>query len=182
KETRQRLFEQTKAELVAKQMANATSFDTAVLTLASAFLALSVTFIKDVVAPLQAASALYLLYLSWGLHCLAITSTVTSFMVGQSAYRELIAAAERYYIKGDADAYNVSVSTSKRIETLNNLNGLFFILGTICLLAFTIANFNRLANTPAKSAEQHPQTLRHVPSSSEAASSPSSPAPRESEG
>jgi hypothetical protein len=174
-ETRQRLFERNKDELVAKQIANSTSFDTAVLTLSSAFLALSITFIKDVVAPLSEASALCLLYVSWILHCLALISTVASFMVGQSSYRALIAAAERYYLKEEADAYNVSVTTAKRLETLNNLNGGFFILGTVVLLVFVIANFNRLANTPIKSAEPPLLTQQYQPA--ERASSAPNPSP-----
>ena len=51
--TRQRLYEQTKAEVISKQLANSTTYDTSILTLSSALLALSVAFIKDVVAPIS---------------------------------------------------------------------------------------------------------------------------------
>lgn len=162
-ETRQRLFERTKEELIAKQIANSTNFDTAVLTLSSAFLALSITFIKDVVAPLSGASFLCFLYTSWILHCLALTATVASFMVGQSSYRALISAAESYYLKEDTGAYNVSVTSAKRLEILNNLNGGLFIVGTIFLLVFVITNFNRLANTPTQSADLPALTQQYEP-------------------
>ena len=148
-ETRKRLYEQTKAELIAKQVANSTSYDTTVLTLSSAFLALSVSFIKEVVAPLSEASLLWVLFGSWLMFCLAITSTVTSFMVGQASYRQLLEAAERYYIKMDSTAYQVSVTISSRIERLNLLNGILFILGTTLTLVFAISNFNRIATMPA---------------------------------
>lgn len=163
KETRQRLYEQTKAELLAKQTSNATNFDTAVLTLSSAFLGLSLAFIKDVIAPLSEAIWLPLLYLAWSSFCAAIISTVVSFMIGQASYRSLIAAAERYYIKGEAEAHGLSVSSADRIERLNNLNGFLFILGTVLLLAFTVFNFNRLANMPNTKVPPPPSEQRGQP-------------------
>ena len=147
-ETRQRLYEQTKAELVSKQVANSTSYDTAILTLSSAFLALSVTFVKDVVAPLSEATLLWVLFASWCSFTGAIISTVSSFMVGQAGYSQLIGAAERYYLKGESTAHEVSVRIAKRIEHLNLLNGGLFIVGTALTLVFTVSNFNRIAAMP----------------------------------
>ena len=140
-ETRQRLFEQTKAELNAQQLANATSFDTAVLTLSSAFLALSVTFIKDVVSPIATANWLPLLYVSWFSFCGAIISTVCSFTIGQHGYKTLRDAAERYYIKGERSAFSVSVVISRRIECANILSGALFVIGVIAVLFFVFLNF-----------------------------------------
>jgi hypothetical protein len=160
-ETRRRLYEQTKAELISKQVANSTSYDTAILTLSSAFLALSVTFVKDVVAPLSEASLLWVLFASWFCYCGAIVSTVVSFMVGQAGYRELISAAERYYLKGDATAHQVSVVISKRIETLNIANGACFVFGTAFTLIFTVANFNRLAAMPTTKPSAPTPSIEH---------------------
>lgn len=179
KETRQRLFEQTKAELIAKQVANSTSYDTAVLTLSSAFLALSVAFIKDVVAPLSTASLLSFLYLSWSSYSLAIISTIASFLVGQAGYRNLIAAAERYYIKGDREAHNVSVQVANRIEKLNILNGAFFTLGTVLLLVFVISNFTRIAAMPTAPTSSPAPEQRGQPTTpfQQVPTTPTSPAP-----
>ena len=189
-ETRRRLYEQTKAELISKQIANSTSYDTAILTLSGAFLALSVAFVKDVVAPLSEASLLWVLFASWCCFCGAIVSTVISFLVGQAGYRELLSAAERYYIKGDATAHQVSVIIARRIERLNVANGAFFVLGTAFTLIFTVANFNRLAampitkpSTPTLSTEQRGQPTRPfqqvptAPAPRPASSPASTPAP-----
>lgn len=147
-QTRRHLYEQTKAELASQQLANATTFDNAILTLSSAFLALSVAFIKDVVSPISSAVWLPLLYASWGSFCLAIVAVVGSFMIGQHAYTVLRRGAERYYIKGEQDAFNISVTMSRRIAAANIVHGAFFILGTMLTLAFVLANFSRLAAMP----------------------------------
>ena len=178
-ETRRRLYEQTKAELISKQIANSTSYDTAILTLSSAFLALSVVFVKDVVAPLSEASLLWVLFASWCCFCGAIVSTVLSFMVGQAGYRELLSAAERYYIKGDVTAHQVSVIVARRIERLNVANGAFFVLGTAFTLILTIANFNRLAAMPTtKPNPLTPSTEQRGQPTLPFQQVPSAPAPR----
>lgn len=147
-ETRQRLYEQTKTELASQQLANATAFDNAILTLSSAFLGLSVAFIKDVVSPISSAVWLPLLYLSWVSFCAAIVAVVGSFIIGQHAYTALRRGAERYYIRGEKDAFNISVTMSRRISVANIAHGTFFMLGTIFTLAFVLANFSRLAAMP----------------------------------
>jgi hypothetical protein len=161
--TRQRLYEQTKAEVISKQLANSTTYDTSILTLSSALLALSVGFIKDVVAPISSATILPALYLSWVSFGLAIISTVSSFMIGQWGYKALLKGAERYYIKGEPDAFNVSVTVSRRIEIANYIHGAMFVVGTIFMLVFVIANFSRLANMPDPNAPKSPLVERGQP-------------------
>ncbi len=166
-ETRRRLYEQTKAELASQQLANATTFDNAILTLSSAFLGLSVVFIKDVVSPISSAAWLPLLYLSWVCFCAAIVVVVGSFIIGQHAYAELRKGAERYYIKGEKDAFNISVVMSRRISHANIAHGTLFMLGTIFTLAFVLANFSRLAAMPI--------TINAAPSSPLEKGQPTSP-------
>lgn len=169
--TRQRLYEQTKSELIAKQIANSTAYDTSILTLSSAFLGLSVAFIKDVVSPLSTASYLLALYCSWGSFGIAIIATIFSFMIGQCGYKTLLDGAERYYLKQEEDAYKISVTVSTRIEIANYLHGGFFVLGTTLMLFFVITNFIRISNmpdpnTPKQSIEQRGQptnTFQQLP-------------------
>lgn len=188
--TRQRLYEQTKAEVIAKQVANSTTYDTSILTLSSALLALSVTFIKDVVSPISSATLLPTLYLSWISFSVAIIATVASFMIGQRGYKALLEGAERYYIREELDAFNVSVVVSRRIEIANYINGAMFILGITLMLVFVITNFSRLANmsnpdTPKSSLVERGQptnTFSRVPmTTSQPTSAPQpAPAPRSS--
>lgn len=144
--TRQRLYEHTKAELTSKQIANSTTYDNSILTLSSAFLGLSIAFIKDVVAPISNAIFLCTLYLAWSCFCLSIISTIVSFMIGQAGLKSLLVSAERYYIQGEQDAYENGIKISKRIDIANYFNGGLFVLGTILIIVFVIANFSRVAN------------------------------------
>jgi hypothetical protein len=169
--TRQRLYEQTKSELISKQIANSTVYDTSILTLSSAFLGLSIAFIKDIVSPLSTASNLPALYSSWGSFCIAIIVTIFSFMIGQRGYKKLLDGAERYYLKQEEDAFKISVTVSKQIEIANYLYGFFFVVGTILMLFFVITNFVRISNmpdpnTPKQTIEQRGQptnTFQQLP-------------------
>lgn len=64
----EKLYNKTRDELLAKQMSNSETYDRSMLSLSSAFLALSVTFIKDIV-PVKESLCTWLLYLSWGSIC-----------------------------------------------------------------------------------------------------------------
>lgn len=169
--TRQRLYEQTKLELITKQNANSTTYDTSILTLSSAFLGLSVAFIKDVISPLSTASYLPVLYCSWVSFCIAIIVTVCSFMIGQRGYKKLLDGAERYYLKQEEDAFKISITVSKQIENANFLYGVFFVLGIATMLFFVITNFMRISsmpdpNTQKQSIEQRGQptnTFQQLP-------------------
>jgi hypothetical protein len=181
--TRQRLYEQTRLELITKQNANSTIYDTSILTLSSAFLGLSVTFIKDVVSPLSTASYLPVLYCSWISFCIAIIVTVCSFMLGQRGYKKLLDGAERYYLKQDEDAFKISDTISKQIENANYLYGASFILGAILMLFFVITNFMRISNmpppnTPNQTIEQRGQptnTFQQLPAKQPASNTNANP-------
>jgi hypothetical protein len=162
-ETRQRLYEQTKAELTSQQLANSTTYDTSILTLSSAFLGLSIAFIKDVIAPISNATWLPLLYLSWICFCLAIVSAIFSFMIGQLSYKALRTGAERYYIQGDQRAIDMSAAIARRIDIANIVPGALFMLGTILTLIFVIDNFLRIAAMPAPPAVPSPTEQRGQP-------------------
>lgn len=178
--TRKRLYEQTKLELIAKQNANSTTYDTSILTLSSAFLGLSVAYVKDVVSPLSTASNLSVLYCSWISFCIAIIVTICSFMIGQRGYKKLLDGAERYYLKQEKDAFKISVTVSKQIEIANYLYRAFFVLGIATMLFFVITNFMRISNMPdpniqKKSIEQRCQptnTFKQLPAKSTALERP----------
>jgi uncharacterized membrane protein len=161
--TRQRLYEHTKNELISKQLANSTTYDNSILTLSSAFLGLSIAFIKDVVAPISNAILLYALYSAWICFCLAIISTLISFMIGQAGLKSLLESAERYYIHGDSEAFEVSVKVSRRIDIANYVHGVMFVLGTILIIVFVIANFSRVANMQNPNAAKLPIDQRGQP-------------------
>jgi hypothetical protein len=183
--TRQRLYEHTKNELISKQIANSTTYDNSILTLSSAFLGLSIAFIKDVVAPISNAILLYALYSAWICFCLAIIFTIISFMIGQASLKSLLESAELYYIKGDPKAIENSSKVSRRIDIANYINGVMFVLGTTLIVFFVIANFSRVANMQNPNAAkpsinqrtQPTNTFQKIPTSPASASTPTQPPP-----
>ena len=94
----EKLYNKTRDELLAKQMSNSETYDRSMLSLSSAFLALSITFIKDIV-PVKESLCTWLLYLSWGLFALTIIVVFLSFIYGQKGIKRLLAGAEEYYLK-----------------------------------------------------------------------------------
>lgn len=104
-------------DLNTRQIANSETYDNALLTLSSAFLGLSLTFIKDVV-PFESAQCLGLLYLSWTCFCLCIVTVIGSFIYGQSVIDELRNNAKKYFINGDKSLDAQSKFLAQRISWL----------------------------------------------------------------
>lgn len=79
---RREILKQALAEINASLLSNSQMLDKAILSLSSAGLGVSLAFIKNVV-PLDKATNLYLLYLSWGTFVGAIAGTLVSFLASQ---------------------------------------------------------------------------------------------------
>ena len=74
-------------QINASLLSNSQMLDKAILSLSSAGLGVSLAFIKNVV-PLDKATNLYLLYLSWGTFVGAIAGTLVSFLASQCGLEE----------------------------------------------------------------------------------------------
>ena len=79
---RREILKQTLVEINASLLSNSHILDKAILSLSSAGLGVSLAFIKNVV-PLDKATNLYILYLSWGTFVGAIAGTLVSFLASQ---------------------------------------------------------------------------------------------------
>lgn len=138
-EERRRLFERAKDELVSGQKVNAEQFDRSVLTLSTAFLALSMSFIREVV-PSSEMILPYLLYASWFGFAASILLTLFGLLYGQRLFKTMIDAAERYYIQNDQDAFKVSEVLPRRLDRLNWAVGITFAGSVLCNVLFVIKN------------------------------------------
>jgi hypothetical protein len=136
---RQQLYANARTELLERQFSNSEAYDKAILTLSSGFLALSLTFIKDIV-PRAQLSHTWLLYLSWGTLAAAILCTVVSFRVSNAAIEAQLHRAHRYFIERDEDAFK-KTPLAKLVEGLNVSSGLAFIVGVVLTAVFVISNF-----------------------------------------
>jgi len=104
---RERLHTAARGELLDRQFSNSEAYDKAILTLSSGFLALSLSFIKEIL-PAGSITWTGLLYASWALLALAIICTVFSFRLSNAAIEGQLAQAHRYYKEKDESAFTKS--------------------------------------------------------------------------
>jgi len=142
KKVRESLYDKTREELLAQQRSNAETYDKSLLALSSGLLGISLAFIKDVVT-LAHAEYKYLLFASWIGFGLTIILTIASIIYGQCKIRQLLDAAERYYLKEKEEAREESVKISNKIDRFNIWSGSVFILAIVFSISFVILNLNK---------------------------------------
>lgn len=138
---KRKLLAETRADLLKRQLSNSENYDKAVLSLSTAFLALSLAFLKDVL-PLQRAEWLLLLYGSWVALAGAVLATIVSFWVSQRGIDVQLKKAEDYYLRDDQAALTKS-GIAKATEWVNAASGVLFVLGVLLTIAFVIVNFEK---------------------------------------
>ena len=132
-------------DLSKRDLSNVENLDKAILSLSSAGLGLSLVFIKNVVE-LSKANHVWVLYGSWLMFVLAITSTLLSYLFGQRALNKQRELIERYYFDGDEDA-GQKTSLASRITRVPSYVSVFtYIIAVSCTALFIGLN---LENIPA---------------------------------
>ena len=138
-EEREKQYDATRDDLLARQLSNSVEFDKSILTLSTGMLALSLAFIKDVVDLSHARYTPFLIF-SWGLFGGAIISTLLSFMTSQMGIDRQLDYAEKYYLH-DLKEYRTKINVPARVtDWLNRLAGIFFVLAVTLTIAFVIQN------------------------------------------
>jgi hypothetical protein len=150
-EVRREMFQTRRNELLTQQFSNSEAYDKAVLTLSSAFLGVSVAFIKDV--PHQGAlTHLPLIFCSWSLLTLAIMGTVASFRVGNVATTIQIERDRRYYLEYEEKTYGRS-PLARTVDVLNWTSGGLFLFGVILTVFFVSVNLSE-SNAMSKNSDK----------------------------
>lgn len=126
-------------DLNRRQISNSETYDKSLLTLSSALLGLSLTFIKDSV-DIAAANALCLLYASWFLFSGTIIVVMISFMYGQVVIDELKTSAKIYFVDGVKSENERSQKFSRRLNLMNTGSGVFFVVAVLCITLFVALN------------------------------------------
>jgi hypothetical protein len=139
---RQRIYERTRDGLDASARAMSGDYDRALLTLSSAFLGGSLALTNQIVK-LDVAIDKPLLYFAWGFFALTIVLTLSGFLHSLFYIERLRSAAERYYIKQDESAWDVSVRATRVAMRYNVSSGVCFGIGVALLAAFIAINVNR---------------------------------------
>jgi len=118
------------------------SYDQSLLTLSSGGLGLSIAFIKDIV-PLQHATWLILLYVSWVAFGLCILTTVVSFQVAIVTQREHLESCWKFYVDRDDSFRDKRGTYSKLLKCCTITAGGFFVLALACTIVFAVSNVGR---------------------------------------
>jgi len=122
-------FADLAGEVNKRELSGSENFDKSVLTLSSAGLGLSLTFLKDFIA-LSTATTKWALYGSWIAFTLATLATMLSFICSGKAQRLQLKAAEDYYICGDESALTRKNRWARFNTALNGLACLAFIFAS----------------------------------------------------
>lgn len=135
------LHDSSREDLLKRQLSNSENYDKAILSLSSAGLALSLTVIKFVI-PLDKATNLLALKLSWGLFLITIISSVLAFLVGNKAISKQLTIQEDYYIKCLRKAQTESNNYSKANSIINIITGVAFACAISSVIYFVIVNLH----------------------------------------
>lgn len=129
-----------RAQLVAGRQQVIDNYEKTLLTLTTGALALSITFVKDILdgAP---ASAVSWLLTAWGCWTCTIVLMITSYYLSPIAYSKAISQVDDGSItKGEAGG-----GYTTAIRVLNSLGGLTFFIGVI---GFAIVGITNIGGQP----------------------------------
>lgn len=136
---RQRLYQETRKDLLARQMQNSINYDKAILSLSTGALALSVAFINKVVQ-LATAEWRLLLLASWWLFVAALLSTLISFITSQKGIDLQLAYAEKGYMEFQDEYLRKTNHWAKWTVGLTYISGSLFVAAMIAMIVFISMN------------------------------------------
>jgi hypothetical protein len=125
-----RSHRKTDEQLFTIRISNYERADAAILSLASLFLASSISFLKDIVSP-QTAVGLPLVVVSWFLLLVSVGCVLLSFRTAQKATESAEELAYRYYVKKELNAlegWEEKIPQTRQTIQLNLGVGLSFLL------------------------------------------------------
>jgi hypothetical protein len=138
---RQRIYETQRDYILKCKISNSENYDKSILSLSSAFLGATITFI-DKVVPLATAWYRWSIEISWGLFIIAIISTLVSFQISQKALDFQLKQAEDYYIYFIDSALLAKNKYDGCNNVLVRISGCGFVSGVIMLALFIILNIS----------------------------------------
>lgn len=136
---RQQLYSQHRTELLDRHSANSQAYDSALLTMSSALLGVSIAFITDI-APKGAVLWPTVICASWVALALCVLVTIINFLVANRQIDKQLTLAHKYYLQKDDSAFRGSGEPGW-VDHLNELAGVLFVLGLILTVAFASVNF-----------------------------------------
>ncbi|MBC7819979.1 MAG: hypothetical protein IAG10_24110 [Planctomycetaceae bacterium] len=132
-------YQRYRDDLLKRQISNSESYDKAILTLSSAALGLTLTFI-DRVVPLRQAECLSLMIAVWVLFATSIVVTLISYHISQIAISTQLANADQYYLHGREEFASKIPRGAFLTELASYFSSLTFLSAVICLVIFVGIN------------------------------------------
>jgi hypothetical protein len=132
-------FADLASEASKRELSGSENFDKSVLTLSSAGLGLSLTFLKDFVQ-LSSATTKWALYGSWIAFTLATLGTMVSFICSGKAQRTQLKLAEDYYLHGDESALTRGNKWGACNSILNGIACIAFTSALVLTVIFIWSN------------------------------------------
>jgi heme exporter protein D len=114
-------------------------YDKHVLQLSSAFLALSVTFMKDVVKGLPV-HHYFSLYTSWVAFGMSIIAVILSFQFSIAAHKKHLNCIDDYYLRNKQEALTRTNRWDILLTVSNATGGGMFLVGVMSTIYFVISN------------------------------------------
>lgn len=134
---RQKLYAETRTDLLKRQLSNAENFDRSVLSLSSGLLAASIAFIKPSATGSGMGHAA-VLACSWVALAIAVASTMISFLVSQKAIDRQLDFAAKYYLQRQDDALQARNGPAEWTVRLNWVAGCAFGAGIVLTVWFAV--------------------------------------------
>ncbi len=153
--TRQELYQKTREDLLKRQLSNNENFDRSILTLSSAALALSVTFLRSSTMH----NCFPILLFAWIGFLAAIVFTLISFLVSQQAISLQLENAEQYYLKNDDGAIEKKNPAAIWTDRLAYASAIAFAFAIIFLLIFFANNLPHKKESLSMSKEKKSETV-----------------------
>ena len=145
KEPMTAMFTEYRTHIWALRQSNIEHLDNLILTLSSAILGLSLTFIKDIVS-LERAAWLGILVASWALLSCTIISTLLSYWAAHKENDDQVAIAEKYYIYRIEKAFEETSRWRRMTEYCNHASSWCFGVAVVLLIFFVSVNLFREHN------------------------------------
>lgn len=138
------MFQRLQEDIWKRQLSNCQERDRAVLTMATAMLGISVTFIDKVVNIVDA-SHIWILVTAWAGFILAIVTTLWSFHASQIGLEKQLELGRRYYIDEDEGALSESNKKGGNwgkflTDSLNLISSVSFVIAVVLLVVFIAVN------------------------------------------
>lgn len=133
---RSEIYQKTREDILKRQLSNNENFDRAILTLSSAGLALSVTFLKGSDHQVH----FWILIASWICFVLAIVVTIISYQTSQRGLMKLLSQSERYHLHGDESVLKERNRFAEWTERCAVISAIAFVLAIVLLLIYFALN------------------------------------------